>query len=234
MHAMSSRHPHHHFTQQQHPPSTPPPSSPYQPYPPNAELLSPTASHTYVQNRSSSSCTSSTVTPNGPHLSSTRPRSPIFQTPASSTMPRPNSPAPPPSSATGHARDVVPAPSSTHSPPEDVVMTSTINFTRDHRDRPIINQYLIGHRVGKGQHGEVFKGYDMRRGNMVVVRIFFSDLSRRACSYRLAWTLTECAFVTGNQNMRAEELKGSKGRTTSPAESRPYPTFCCWRRLRRC
>ncbi|EJD07031.1 kinase-like protein, partial [Fomitiporia mediterranea MF3/22] len=85
-------------------------------------------------------------------------------------MPRSSSPAPPSASSHGHARDAVAlGPSSTTPhPPEDVVMTSKIEFTRDTRDRPIINQYLIGHRLGNGQHGEVYKGYDMRRGNMLV------------------------------------------------------------------
>ncbi|KAL5486233.1 hypothetical protein ACEPAI_7278 [Sanghuangporus weigelae] len=167
MHAMSSRHNQHHFHQDQQSPS-PPPSSPYQPYAPGTDFLSPSATQLHQQSKSSSPYAPYLVTHFGFHPS-TRPRSPIVSTPVAHAMSRSSTPGPPPSSSGHeHAREVMSAPSETPLPPEDVVMTSTINFARDVRDRPIINQYLIGHRLGNGQHGEVYKGYDMRRGNMVV------------------------------------------------------------------
>lgn len=186
MHAMSSRQTHHHFHQHQQSP-TPPPTSPYHNYPPNTDLLSPSGSQLNQQNRSSSPYAPLLVTQLGSH-SSTRPRSPIVPTPVSHNMPRSGTPAPPPPSSThGHSREALPAPPETPRPPEDVVMTSTINFARDVRDRPIINQYLIGHRLGNGQHGEVYKGYDMRRGNMVVVCLIHFCFSC-AIGYRLTET----------------------------------------------
>ncbi|KAH8112734.1 hypothetical protein DFH11DRAFT_1545689 [Phellopilus nigrolimitatus] len=48
-------------------------------------------------------------------------------------------------------------------------MTSTINVVRDtQNNHTVINQYLIGHRLGNGQHGEVYKGFDIRRENLIV------------------------------------------------------------------
>ena len=54
---------------------------------------------------------------------------------------------------------------------DTVVMTDKVEllFRNDTRG-PIINQYAIGPKLGGGQHGEVFKGYDITKDNMVVVR----------------------------------------------------------------
>lgn len=59
----------------------------------------------------------------------------------------------------------------------DVVITKTIEQTRDTQNNPVINHYLISHKLGNGQHGEVFKGYDMVKNNMAVVRSFPSALA---------------------------------------------------------
>lgn len=54
--------------------------------------------------------------------------------------------------------------------PSGVVMTSQIERTRDELQNRVINQYRVGTRIGKGQHGDVFMGFDVTKNNMVVVR----------------------------------------------------------------
>ncbi|KAI5119653.1 hypothetical protein M0805_009014 [Coniferiporia weirii] len=101
-----------------------------------------------------------------PVQADSRSRSPMLAPTASSSTHVPHllsppspSPAPPPS----------PSQTPTPRPPGDnVATTSTINYSRDTRNRLIVNQYIIGHRLGTGQHGEVYKGIDIRRGNMLV------------------------------------------------------------------
>ena len=54
---------------------------------------------------------------------------------------------------------------------DTVVMTDQVSLLcQDDNRRNIINHYLLGPKLGSGQHGEVYKGYDMIRGNRVVVR----------------------------------------------------------------
>lgn len=52
--------------------------------------------------------------------------------------------------------------------PSAVVMTEQIRTTRDTSSNRVLNQYLLGHRLGRGQHGDVYKGFDINRGYMVV------------------------------------------------------------------
>ncbi|KAH7906541.1 kinase-like domain-containing protein [Hygrophoropsis aurantiaca] len=46
-------------------------------------------------------------------------------------------------------------------PPGNVRMTAELRFKHTDDRRPIVNQYLRGHRVGKGQHGEVWVCWDL-------------------------------------------------------------------------
>ncbi|THG93066.1 hypothetical protein EW145_g8484, partial [Phellinidium pouzarii] len=74
-----------------------------------------------------------------------------------------------PAQAAAASTSTSPSPSPTPRPTSDnVITTSRINLGRTSRNRHIINQYIIGHRLGNGQHGEVYKGWDIRRGNMLV------------------------------------------------------------------
>lgn len=65
--------------------------------------------------------------------------------------------------------------------PSEVVMTETIVRSRDELtgDR-VINQYVIGTRLGQGQHGEVYMGFDVTNNYMPVVRV--SSLSSQSLS----------------------------------------------------
>lgn len=46
-------------------------------------------------------------------------------------------------------------------PPGSVRMTAELRYRYNDDRRPIVNQYLRGHRVGKGQHGEVWVCWDL-------------------------------------------------------------------------
>ncbi|KAG1905362.1 kinase-like domain-containing protein [Suillus fuscotomentosus] len=46
-------------------------------------------------------------------------------------------------------------------PPGSVRMTAELHYRYSDDRRPIVNQYLRGHRVGKGQHGEVWVCWDL-------------------------------------------------------------------------
>ncbi|KAG2153979.1 kinase-like domain-containing protein [Suillus clintonianus] len=46
-------------------------------------------------------------------------------------------------------------------PPGNVRMTAELSYRYNDDRRPIVNQYLRGHRVGKGQHGEVWVCWDL-------------------------------------------------------------------------
>jgi hypothetical protein len=64
-------------------------------------------------------------------------------------------------------------------PASDVRITHTVHQgrTRDHHTRGLIlNHYLRGPSVGKGQHGTVYKCWDIAQNNVQVVR-FFPPLS---------------------------------------------------------
>lgn len=47
-------------------------------------------------------------------------------------------------------------------PPGSVRMTAELHYWYSDDRRPIVNQYLRGHRVGKGQHGEVWVCWDLQ------------------------------------------------------------------------
>lgn len=61
-----------------------------------------------------------------------------------------------------------------HDPqPGTVVMTHEINSSRKGEyNRKMVNQYEFYHRVGVGQHGEVYLARDTSKGNLFVVRSF--------------------------------------------------------------
>lgn len=62
-------------------------------------------------------------------------------------------------------------------PTADVRITHTVQQGRsnDNQSRGLIlNHYLRGPSVGKGQHGTVYKCYDLTRNNVEVVRLFVS------------------------------------------------------------
>jgi hypothetical protein len=62
-------------------------------------------------------------------------------------------------------------------PTADVRITHTVHQGRsnDNQSRGLIlNHYLRGPSVGKGQHGTVYKCYDLTRNNVEVVRLFVS------------------------------------------------------------
>ena len=60
-------------------------------------------------------------------------------------------------------------------PTADVRITHTVHQGRATTDQQtrglILNHYLRGPSVGKGQHGTVYKCYDLARNNVEVVRI---------------------------------------------------------------
>lgn len=51
-------------------------------------------------------------------------------------------------------------PPPTPRPLEPVVTTSTLESAHDDNGRPMVNQYVIYQRIGKGQHGSVYKAFD--------------------------------------------------------------------------
>ncbi len=65
-------------------------------------------------------------------------------------------------------------------PTADVRITHTVHQGRaDHHQTRglILNHYLRGASVGKGQHGTVYKCYDLTRNNVEVVRLSSSTRS---------------------------------------------------------
>jgi hypothetical protein len=54
-------------------------------------------------------------------------------------------------------------------------MTAELSYKHNDDRRPIVNQYLRGHRVGKGQHGEVWVCWDLQdnRRELVSSQRFF-------------------------------------------------------------
>ena len=55
--------------------------------------------------------------------------------------------------------------------PGAVVMTHEIDSSRKSEyNRKMVNQYEFYHRVGVGQHGEVYLARDTLKGNLLVVR----------------------------------------------------------------
>jgi len=54
-------------------------------------------------------------------------------------------------------------------PPGSVRVTEELRFRYNDDRRPIVNQYLRSHRVGKGQHGEVWVCWDLNHNRREVV-----------------------------------------------------------------
>jgi hypothetical protein len=72
-------------------------------------------------------------------------------------------------------------------PTADVRITNTVQQGRsrtndnDNQSRGLIlNHYLRGPSVGKGQHGTVYKCYDLTRNSVEVVRTLSSPFSARS------------------------------------------------------
>ena len=67
-------------------------------------------------------------------------------------------------------------------------MTQTIERSRDElTGKRVINQYVLGTRLGSGQHGEVYMGFDGARDYMVVVRVI-SNSSTNIIFYDFAYS----------------------------------------------
>jgi hypothetical protein len=76
------------------------------------------------------------------------------------------------SAASVHADDPLGLP---FDPPGSVRMTAELRYKHTDDRRPIVNQYLRGHRVGRGQHGEVWVCWDLsdNRRELVSSQYFF-------------------------------------------------------------
>lgn len=81
-------------------------------------------------------------------------------------------------------------------PPGSVRMTKELHLRYSDDRRPRVNQYLRSHRVGKGQHGEVWVCWDLSNNRREVVSPSYPSL---ALHY----------FNTASQH-----LSGNKGRET--------------------
>ena len=124
-----------------------------------------------------------------------RSRSPAIVSPVpSSAGPGPSSLARVHSSHGTSDRPVSPPPP-TPRPLEPVVTTSTIERGRDENERPMINQYLIYQRIGKGQHGEVLKAYDKNRNFLPVVSLIFSSYSSSPPFFISAFVVSAMRFL---------------------------------------
>ena len=67
----------------------------------------------------------------------------------------------------------------------EVVTTATLERGRDANMKPMVNQYVVVKKIGKGQHGDVFKGLDQSNGRKVV-RVLFVAFRICALQPRLA------------------------------------------------
>lgn len=81
-------------------------------------------------------------------------------------------------------------------PPGSVRMTRELHFLYSDDRRPRVNQYLRSHRVGKGQHGEVWVCWDLLNNRREVVSLSYPSLP--------VHTL----------NAASQHLSGNKGRET--------------------
>lgn len=120
-----------------------------------------------------------------------------------------------------------PAPSPlalTHPPSSSVKETEQLEITRarengDEKGRLIVNGFLIGQRLGNGQHGEVYQGWNMKRDYMLVVRITLLSLICAGVTYAnlcLLCVLPCCCGVRnpGHQGVQAQEPERSKDGAT--------------------
>lgn len=57
-------------------------------------------------------------------------------------------------------------------PSSSVRVTEELRFRYSDDRRPIVNQYLRSHRVGRGQHGEVWVCWDLNNNRREVVSGF--------------------------------------------------------------
>lgn len=81
-------------------------------------------------------------------------------------------------------------------PPGSVRMTRELHFLYSDDRRPRVNQYLRSHRVGKGQHGEVWVCWDLLNNRREVVSPSYPSLAVHVL------------------NAASRHLSGDKGRET--------------------
>lgn len=226
MHTMSARHPaahpHHHF---QHAASAPliehrVPAPAAASTSPASPVQGPAEYRQYLAQPTQTAST---------HVHSPRSRSPMY---GPSILHSPSSPQQPPPLSTGgalangagagnrtphaHAHSPrpppSPAPTTTPRTPATaelgpVVTTAQLEYSENSRQ---INQYLIGRRVGKGQHGEVYQGYDSLRNNMVVVRItpsstYYVPLHPSVFAFRFLFHWCDQSAVSLRSSVRETE-----------------------------
>lgn len=94
--------------------------------------------------------------------------------------------------------DTAPAgePAQPFDPPGSVRMTKELHIRYSDDRRPRVNQYLRSHRVGKGQHGEVWVCWDLSNNRREVVSPSYASLA--------VYSLTSAS----------QHLSGNKGRET--------------------
>ena len=101
-------------------------------------------------------------------------------------------------------------------PPGSVRMTQELHFRYSDDRRPRVNQYLRSHRVGKGQHGEVWVCWDLLDNRCEVVSL---SIHRSACIHSSLLPNTYQAIkAVKRNNPRAEKMNLLRRRNlpTSP------------------
>ncbi|KAG6332063.1 hypothetical protein ID866_7026 [Astraeus odoratus] len=90
-------------------------------------------------------------------------------------------------------------------PPGSVRVTEQLRFRYGDGRRPIVNQYLRSHRVGKGQHGEVWVCWDLSNGRREVVGHSHAITLLAARALMRRWRPQAIKAVKRN-NPRAEKM----------------------------
>lgn len=90
--------------------------------------------------------------------------------------------------------------------PAAVIMTHEIHATTNREwNRRMVNHYEFDHRVGVGQHGEVYLARDTRKNNMLVVRSIRPVQLLHLLSTGFPCT---CAHYAGLESCETQEPQG--------------------------